>query len=254
MADTSTVDDLVAYYVNLLIIQYNQKPKARATIELYVRNILANGILLDILNGYDIETAVGKQLDIIGKYVGVDRFYLQSDIINYFAFTDYSEPDPDSLEKFGFSTYATYDGFSANGWLTYSDIVLQKNTLSDDDFRRLIKLAIIQNTSNHSVGDIDTRLFGLFGTQIHAEAKDAVPMVMWYFLKLSNSPLVQAILSKNLLPKPIGVRIGIVDTTPGNTFAFANYTNQTPSYAYGLSRYSNFGSLSGQILTYDQLS
>lgn len=251
MADVSS---LIEYYTDLLIIQYNQKPKARATIQLYVENLLASGVLLDVLNGYDIETAVGKQLDVLGKYVGVDRFFLESDIINYFAFTDYEEPDPDSETKYGFSTYATYDGFSANGWLTYSDIVLQKNTLDDADFRTVIKLAIIQNTSNHSVGDIDTRIAALFGSDVHAEAKNSVPMVMWYFIRLSNSPLMQAILYKKLLPKPMGVRLQYVQQPTGNIFAFARYSNPNPSFAYGLSTYANYGSLSGQILTYDQIS
>lgn len=255
MADTATVDSIVQYYVNLLIIQYNQKPKARATIELYVRNLLCSGIMLDVMNGYDIETAIGVQLDVLGKYVGQDRFYLQLDLINYFAFTDYSETTPDTLQKFGFSTYATYDGFSANGWLTYSDLALQKNTLSDDDFRTIIKLAIIQNNSNHSVGDIDTKIFNLFGTQIRAESKESRPKVMWYFIQLSNSPLVQAILYKKLLPKPIGVRLGIVSVTSGNVFSFCTYSNQTPGpNAYGLSRYGNFDTLSGQVLTYDVIS
>lgn len=254
MADAATVQSLVDYYVNLLIIQYNQKPNARAEMGLYVSNLLADAVMLDVLNGYDIETAVGVQLDVLGKYVGVDRFYLQLELENFFAFTTYSEIDPDSLTKFGFSQYSNFNGFSANGWIDYSDIVLQKNTLEDADFRTIIKLAIIRNNSNHSVGDIDTKIAGLFGSDIHAEAKESVPKVMWYFLVLSSSPLVQAILYKKLLPKPIGVRLGIVDTTSGLIFAFAKYANANPTYAYGFSRYSNYASLSGQILTYDVIS
>jgi hypothetical protein len=73
MADVSNI---VQYYADLLIIQYNGKPKASATIKTMVDIILQNGILLDVLDAFNPDTCVGKQQDILGKWVGVDRYYL----------------------------------------------------------------------------------------------------------------------------------------------------------------------------------
>ena len=81
----SDVQNLIDYYTNLLIIQYNSKEKARATIELFSRVLLADGIFFDVLNAYNLDTAVGHQLDVIGKYVGVDRYYDALDLFDFFA-------------------------------------------------------------------------------------------------------------------------------------------------------------------------
>ena len=56
-------------------MQYRNKPKALATIELMVGILLQDDILLKVLDGFNPETAVGKQLDIMGKWIGIDRFY-----------------------------------------------------------------------------------------------------------------------------------------------------------------------------------
>lgn len=58
------------YYEDLLIIQYKTQPKARATIGALVSQ---TGIPSAIINGFDLNTAEGKNLDIIGQYIGLKR-------------------------------------------------------------------------------------------------------------------------------------------------------------------------------------
>ena len=61
------------YYADLLILQYKTQPKARATISALTEKVIADGILLDVINGFNLLTAEGKQLDILGKYIGLSR-------------------------------------------------------------------------------------------------------------------------------------------------------------------------------------
>ena len=69
----STDAEILSYYADLLILQYKQKPKAEATVKMFV-DLLINGQLpLAVQDAFDIDTAVGYQLDIIGKYAGVTR-------------------------------------------------------------------------------------------------------------------------------------------------------------------------------------
>lgn len=68
-----TTNELIEYYANLLILQYREKPKAFATIEALVDPVIMDQLPIDVQNAFDIETAEGVQLDIIGKYVGVSR-------------------------------------------------------------------------------------------------------------------------------------------------------------------------------------
>lgn len=68
-----TLDEIVEYYVNLLIIQYRDKIKARATIDLSVRPVLMDLLPLDVESAFGIDDAEGDQLDVLGKYAGVQR-------------------------------------------------------------------------------------------------------------------------------------------------------------------------------------
>jgi len=72
--------ELIAYYANLLILQYRTKPKAVPTIMALIRAIMFFNIIREVENGYDIETAIGKQLDVIAKYVGAERLVNSLDL------------------------------------------------------------------------------------------------------------------------------------------------------------------------------
>ncbi len=75
---------LLDYYKNLLILQYNQQNgTARATIDALVSEVLDALIIQQIEEGFNIDTAIGAQLDIIAKYMG-----LQRRVLNYGNLTD----------------------------------------------------------------------------------------------------------------------------------------------------------------------
>jgi len=74
-----TTEQIQTYYANLLILQYIKKPKAYATIYAQVRPVLMDQIPIAIQNAFNIDTAVGEQLDWIGKYVGAFRLNYTSD-------------------------------------------------------------------------------------------------------------------------------------------------------------------------------
>lgn len=67
------ITDIGQYYADLLILQYKSKPKARAHIEFLTKLAYVDDLALELRNAFDIETAVGVQLDILAKYVGVTR-------------------------------------------------------------------------------------------------------------------------------------------------------------------------------------
>lgn len=77
----STTSDLITYYSNLLILQYAQKIRAVATIKALVTPVimaedLTNQLPLSVQNAFNLigsNTAVGVQLDVLGKYAGVTR-------------------------------------------------------------------------------------------------------------------------------------------------------------------------------------
>ncbi len=68
-----TNTQLAQYYANLLILQYVGKPNAYAVIQLIASVAILNQLPLYIQNAYNVQSAVGPQLDVLGKYVGASR-------------------------------------------------------------------------------------------------------------------------------------------------------------------------------------
>lgn len=246
----ATVRSLIDYYINLLIVQYNGKPKARATIQVFIEQLLADGLFFKIRDAYNLDTAVGKQLDIIGKYVGIDRFYKDDELFDFFAYTDYSEADPDAQQKYGFTDYSVDAAPTQNGTLTYNSVVSKNFRLNDDDYRTIIKLRIIQNHSNHSHKSIDDSMFAFFGDTIVADSEGDMKMV--YIVRSPQTEVVRAAIFKEALPRPMGVELQYIVNYIQPLFGFATYDNTSPIIT-GFADYSDFETVQGELLTYNKL-
>lgn len=192
-----------SYYSNLLILQYHNKPKAKATIESTV-SLLPDDLIMDVINGFDIETAIGKQLDILGEYIGIDRYYLVDN---------------------------------------------QAELLSDEDYRLLMKLKAISNTSNLSHKALDDSLYYFFGNTVRMDSEGN--MEMTYFVPKDKTPIIQAAIQKEVLPKPMGVRCSYIIEYDKKFFGFCTYQNQTAVYKTGFRTYNNPSKV-GEVLTYSK--
>lgn len=69
-----TTNEIIQYYADLLIMQYSEQPKAYDTVEAFVGPVIMDQLPLLVQAAFDVDTAVGVQLDTIGKYVGASRF------------------------------------------------------------------------------------------------------------------------------------------------------------------------------------
>jgi len=65
--------DFIKYYLDLLIIQYKNKPKAVQHVTTLVTSALIDLMPSILENCFNLETAEGVQLDTLGKYIGVSR-------------------------------------------------------------------------------------------------------------------------------------------------------------------------------------
>lgn len=73
--NNSQKQELLEYYKNLLILQYNQQNgTARATIGALVDQVLGALVAQQVQDGFNVETAIGNQLDILAKYLGLQRY------------------------------------------------------------------------------------------------------------------------------------------------------------------------------------
>lgn len=243
------IDNVTEYYQNLLIIQYNEKIKAKAEIGSFVKNLLNNDIYSQVEEGFDLETAVGVQLDILGKYIGVDRFYKA---------TGEAEGDGGQVVEY-IDTNTAYDVELANysggvfGYeiAEYSDLQVD-NRLSDDDYRAILKLRIVQNNSDHSEKSIDDGLFLFFEDNLVMSASDNMTMV--YFVKTAERRIALIAFSKGVLPRPMGVNLSGLIVRDQPFFGFITYDTQTPSSNItGFTDYTDGFDKQGELLTYDKV-
>ena len=199
---------LIEYYQDLLIVQYHDKPKAKAMIKAEMEETLANLLDIQVRDAFDVDTAVGVQLDIIGKWVGVDRIFKGQAFDNkpWFSLARYNKPTT-SLQG-GFSRFDNFDTLEG-GFLTYDFIVSTRNKINDTDFRMLIKLKIIRNNIKHSPKDIDEAMYKLFADTLYTVWGECMEMTFYY--KKKNYGIVKLGQEKKCFPIPTGVKANFVE-------------------------------------------
>ena len=69
-----TTQEIIDYYANLLIMQYADKPRAYATVQTFVEPYVMDQLPVASQSAFDLDTAIGWQLDVIAKYVGATRY------------------------------------------------------------------------------------------------------------------------------------------------------------------------------------
>lgn len=84
-----TLQDLTSYYQSLLAYQYRSQPKASQQIQLWAKQAVADFLASSLSTCFVLKTAVGKQLDILGKYIGVSRNIGPGTAQSYFGLWTY---------------------------------------------------------------------------------------------------------------------------------------------------------------------
>lgn len=189
--------ELVQYYVDLLIIQYKTLPKASATVQAYMEALIIFELIDDVNNGYDLDTAIGAQLDVLGKYIGVERtvtsFPFDRD---YFGYLRYGETSGLFL---GYSTYGNVPDvqmFTYNSGGAFD--------LTDSEYRLFLQLKAKQNIAFFSLGTIDQIIFDIFGTDVSVE--DLKDMKLTYTFLFADKRIGTILFTEDLLPRTAGVQ------------------------------------------------
>lgn len=190
------------YYANLLILQYRGKPKASDTVRLWANQSYADGLPFQLAACFDVDTAVGPQLDIIGRIVGVPRNIYTIDFEHVFFNFQRYDSVPATIYGFGRYDDVPYDPDAAL-FFQYNFQGAATYTLLDPEMRLLIQLKIILNNSYSSFKQIKDLLYQYFPTGI--EVIDNLNMTLTYNISSSLSKVGQGAVTLGLLPKPMGV-------------------------------------------------
>lgn len=191
--------DLIKYYTNLLIKQYWDKPKAKATIKALILNnvLLFENIINNFTGNFNINTAIGKQLDIIGSLIGVSRIYEGIEFEN--------TPAP--------------------------------NKLDDETYRLLIKLKGINNYSVNSIKSISDGIYNFLANKLIFVNNTDMTISYIIFSESEQDNIIKIITkNKDILPAPAGVLVNyIVRISDDKIFGFQRNNIEPQDFIVGFS-------------------
>ena len=205
------IENIKDWAKDLIILQYRQSPKNKKLIELMVDTLFANNLILQIRDlCLSVENSIGAQLDVVGKWVGIDRYYDAIDLWekNHLALVNYSNISSDTYEQWqgGFSTYTNFEandgGFLM--WKEWRDTRTQVNQMGDSYFRQLIKLKIIKNSIVFTNKNIDDAIWKWSNGEVYTTWG---VMEVTYHYPASMHNFFQLAIYKNVLLAPTGCAI-----------------------------------------------
>ena len=190
--------------------RYTEQFKNKEAFDAYVRLVIKQLLEVqeackDMMQLRSIDTAVGSQLDLIGKIVGQPRT-----LINYSAFPFFGFDGASGAETFGSATDSTVGGLFRSLYQEEG----ASNTVDDETYRFILKARIIANTTTATpnavleglqfiTGNTNSRLIEQPNAHLTLEIQNNLSDLEKYFLEgLSEQG--------SILPIPIGVAVEVV--------------------------------------------
>lgn len=122
--------------------------------------------LKEVMQERNLDNAEGEQLDVIGRILGQPRVLFDSVIIRYFGFNGATGASPYKSVNDTERTFGPYKGTR--------DSLLGVRELTDREYRRLLRLTIIKNTSDATITSFTDGMKLLFGLE-DLDYQEAVP-------------------------------------------------------------------------------
>lgn len=198
---------MLSTYTNLITSEHNQKPKFMAVIATLCQPFVdIQAQLLAMPKLYDIDVAVGVQLDTVGEWVGASR-NIQTPLTGVY---------------FAFDTAGV--GFDQGTWFGPFDNVNGLTVLPDDAYRTYLYAKIADNQWDGTVPNAYLLLEKALpnASLIIQDNGDMSMLVGVSEASLSNAVQVALLNNGYLDVKPVGVRISyyVAPSTTGPLFGF----------------------------------
>jgi len=192
-----------------IISQYSGAPTMRRLVENMNQAIDPSVNLVDFYNWcWNVDTAVGKGLDIWGNIVGVSRLL----------------KIPGDLDTFGFKTDTIpYDWEPFNQGTFYRGLInTQAYLLPDDTYRTLILTKALANIVSTTAQNLNKLLRNLFPNRGRCYVTDNGGMSMTFVFEFElTTPEYLILTQSGVLPHPAGVMYNVHVIPTATFFGFA---------------------------------
>lgn len=190
---------MIQDYVNLITPEHRFKPKYIAWVSASLSMVDDLQKLFSGMNaGFDIDSAVGKQLDIVGQLLNVPRNLPYQPQVS-----------ADSIPVFAWGDEGTgYGGWGEGSWLLYG----VSPVLNDNYYRLILKASIIRNRWDGTANTLLLLLNEVFsGSGMVFLLQDNQDMTFTIIAFGTADPLTIDMLKHEvMIPRPEGVKINVV--------------------------------------------
>jgi hypothetical protein len=211
LVSTGPISPNVNSYSNLITSEHNQKTNFMLVVSRVV-GAAADAVAAtqSIIPAFNLNTAVGAQLDTLGLWIGQSRNIAEVLVIGFFGFSEVSTGNPDGLqEPFGELTNLSIGGV----WYDLGQSSSSTTVLDDVAYLTILKARIVKNQWDGTISGIEQALFFILG--VNCIITDTGTLSFAIKVPLPITPLEEALLdSLDLLPRPAGVAIGSIIFTP----------------------------------------
>lgn len=227
--------------------QFKEKPIFDKYLQLLINaQIELQQVFKDLMQLRSLDSAIGAQLDVIGRIVGQERVLLNSDLYDLFGFQ-------------GALKAGSFGDINSPGigslFYNFGDPIGGNTILDDETYRLFIKAKIFKNTTASTPEEFLAVLNLVFGTDttVLTEEGDASITVL---LSRALTDFERALLTyistepgypSRLIPKTVGVRVNYGEYIDGNFFGFEGvpgakgFGEFTGTYGYGLGYGTHYG-------------
>lgn len=172
-------------------------------------------VVKDLMQLRSLDTAVGEQLDVLGRIVGQDRVLVGADTFKYFGFDGATEA----------STYgSSYNDAIGGYWYSYGKPLGGNIQLNDAQYRLFIKAKIKKNTTLSTVEDVLEFLSFVFDVRSFVVSGEAGTAIIRVSRRLSS--FERSLLNyvgedgTYFVPRPLGVKLEIEEPLSDGTLGF----------------------------------
>lgn len=196
-------------YLSLIPPQNAAQPHFIATVSAALQAWLdTQSTLVGMLPGFDLDTAVGAQLDVVGEWVGGSRRLATPITGVYFAFDD---------------TIKT--GFDSGVWLGPGNSASALSLLDDETYRLILRLKIAANNWDGTLGGAQGIMNALSSANAYVFLQDNFDMSMTVGLSgvIPSALFVEILKQANSWLRPAAVKLAGVNVTSvsgGTVFGF----------------------------------
>jgi hypothetical protein len=199
-----TTEELVEERINRILTQYRESPKLLHLLRTYLGAVAQTALqVCDLPERFDLNTAVGDQLTLIGKRLGWPRCHCVCDISPVFGFEC---ADEISLRPIvGFNCDDTYGGVSS--WAECASGISEICLNDDEIYRKFLQVRVYQHTARFDLASLEEALRIFFGPTAYVLYSGQGRVVVSPGRDLTDQEILLLQLYPRVMPLALGVEV-----------------------------------------------